>query len=123
MSLIDELQNDLNVKEAEYIKLRNKVHALKLQRDMPILRKKYEGKCFKYENSDGNGKWPIYSFCEKVIDDSMAKVHSFESGPNGHYEFKIGQTFFFLFQTEIRKSAYNKALRRFKDNAAQLEER
>ena len=120
MSEIESLEKEVNAKQDQLRKMRNRLDVMKLKRDMPGLRKKYEGRYFKYENGNGNGHWPIFSYCEKVIDGSMAKVHSFETSRNGKYEFTIGDTFFFLFQVEIRKSVYDKALKRFKANVVRL---
>lgn len=114
MKNLQELEKELEVKQKEFYILGAKVTTAKLKRDLPKLRKKYQGKYWKYDNGAGpDTRWPIYSYCEKVIGADEALTHSFETSPHDS-TFSIGKHYFYRFQTEITKAEYDRALKRFK---------
>jgi hypothetical protein len=94
--------------------LREKISALILQKELPKLRKKYEGKFWKYQNScSGDQKWWLYSYCRKVEDEREAVFDTFESTPYTR-EFKSkDRGFFHLCEKEISKEEYLSELKNF----------
>lgn len=120
MGTINELEALAEKKFMEARKLKDRADRLKEEEELPGLRKKYEGKFFRYKNSYGQDEsWPLYSYCQKVTGLRTATVHKFQSAPSGH-EFSIKSEFFHTFQTQISKAEWNKALKRFKAKVERL---
>ncbi|GIV43959.1 MAG: hypothetical protein KatS3mg035_1082 [Bacteroidia bacterium] len=96
-----------------------------MEKELPLLRKKYEGKYWKYDNGvDHEHRWPLYSYCKKVIDLTQGLFDTFESTKTG-YEyvniFKFNQKEFLnLCQKEITKKEYQKALEKFQKELNKL---
>jgi len=84
---------------------------------LPVLRLKYEKKYFRYKNSsEPDCSWSLYVYCRQVTNSrfQMAIVDSFEVAPHG-CEFKTGADGGeFLFETQITKDEWDRALRAFK---------
>lgn len=105
--------------------INDQISSLKDQKELPALKKKYEGKFFKYMNSAGGdyGKWPIYVFCKEVVSRNEVRVNSFESAPiNGNQnEFKIDHNVStWMMETEITGNEYHTALVYFESKMLQL---
>lgn len=120
---LQELQIELAKKRTEYKTLQERVEAEKLKHELPKLKKKFEGKFFKYQNSAGSGheKWNVYSHCIEVISLDCAIRSTFEENDFRENKFEVkGEGFFFLFETEITKSEYTTALNKFKRKVESL---
>lgn len=93
-----------------YSKIRNEFQEEQTRRALPKLKKQYEGKYFKYQNTTGEEKWWLYSYCHKVISQNYAMSDSFEITPYEH-EFHVeSKTGLHLFQIEIPHHEYKMAL-------------
>lgn len=95
-------QKTIKQLEAEEKKIRKQLREIEsqiekrsLENELPKLRKKYEGKYWKYDNgTDSENRWWLYSYCKKVIDSSEGLFDSFESIKteyNKEYVFKLDQ--------------------------------
>lgn len=110
---------ELNKQKAKILEdLRNvngRIEELELQEQLPALKKQYEGRYFKYQNSySSERKWWMYVRCVKVVDTRHAVVDYFESADDGD-TFKLGyETGFYLFQVPIRKAEWDRELKKFK---------
>lgn len=118
---LKQLQSEIVKIESILISQRENEERLKNKIELPRLIKKYEGKYFKYKNSYGrDDSWNLYSYCEKVAGGERAIVHQFQTDIRGKCEFEIGNTHFHLFQTEITKAEYLRALKQFKARCNKL---
>lgn len=108
------LQKKLKKSEKEVDKLREEIEEKRLVRGLPSLKKKYEGKYFKYLNSYGNGtSWWLYIYCHEVVGLNEMLVTRFQVTPN-ECEFKIySHEFEFLLQQQITKEEYDSAAENF----------
>lgn len=125
-------QKTIKQLEAEEKKIRKQLREIesqidkqKLENELPKLRKKYEGKYWKYDNgTDSENRWWLYSYCKKVIDSSKGLFDSFESIKTEYDEenrFQSNQKeYFHLCQTEITKEEYMIALNKFKEELNKL---
>lgn len=93
--------------------VRDEIEEISNKIKLPVLRKKYEGKYFKYHNGTSNENcWPLYSHCKKVISVHFAIANQFETPTNSFhgFQFQINkETSYTLFETEITKEEYDKA--------------
>ena len=109
-------------KISELRKIQNKLRDAEERIELPELKKKFEGKYFKYRNSyGGDSSWWLFAYCKEVKGVYHYVCDTFESFDDKN-EFKLndvssGQH---LFQQQIPKSAYNHALKMFLKKASQL---
>ena len=105
--------------------LRRKVEDERDERDIPVLREKYEGKYFKYKNSygvgSGNEYWFIYSYCHEIKSTYRGVFSTFEIIPNEGCKISIKQDqCYFLCQTEIPKDEYDVELAKLTNQIQKL---
>lgn len=116
---ITQLKKTEKTLRASLNQIRDRIEALEDIKALPGLRKKYEGRFFKYTNSTGSGsKWPLYTFCKKVTGRNTAFVDSFETTP---YENKFKtdtEEYFHLFEKEVSQKEYDDALTDFYSRVA-----
>lgn len=89
---------------------------------LPILKKKYEGKYFIYENGySKEERWPLYCFVKKVISTRNILADTFQTTTKEN-SFKVNEKtgVWLLEQREITKSQYIRALKIFIKNANKL---
>jgi hypothetical protein len=93
-----------------------------LEKKLPILKKKYEGKYFKCKNSySASDEWYLYSHCAKITNLHEALVNSFQTTSLGKSKFETRDTYYdSLFEIEITKKEYQKALADFKKRLNKL---
>lgn len=73
-------KTELEILEASFYKEREKMQKKMLREQLPALRKKYEGKCFKFRDSYGSGEeWWLYYRVLKVRDLRYCACVSFQS--------------------------------------------
>lgn len=118
MSLKEQLDK-INKKRNKIIDL---IEIQELKEKLPVLKKKYEGKYFKCKNCYSAGEeWYLYSHCVKIIDSHRGLVNSFQTTIFEKSEFETRDTFHdSLFEIEITKKEYQKALADFKKRLNKL---
>jgi hypothetical protein len=120
MAKIDLIKLKANCKKAQLKlnDLREQIEEAENKKAIPELRKRYEGKFFKYRNScSGEEKWWFYSFCKKIKSKTYAEGDCFEATP---YENKFQfdhDLHYFMFETEITEQEYMNALTDFLSKA------
>ena len=109
-----ELQNILQ-------ETKNEIEELKTKKRLPELKKKYEGKYFKYKNSYSDREsWWLYYYCKKVDDCYYTITNNFQEKTDG-FEFDIdSDTSINLLGEEISHKEYNTALNKFLENAKRI---
>lgn len=121
ITMLNELKHQYDQDMSKIRRLRQQIEDLETVELLPYLRKQYQGKYFKYENTMGDEKsWPVYSFCLTVTSLTEAIAHSFETIPGGESRFRMEKTGIFLFQTPITKREWSRALRAFKARVERL---
>ncbi|MCP4568732.1 MAG: hypothetical protein GY841_14230 [FCB group bacterium] len=96
------------------LKIRKQIEKIENKILFPALRKKYEGRFFKYVNRAEDENWNYYSKCIKVIDEKQGIFNSFEITSEEH-RFSLKHTcFFFICEKEISEKEYLDALNVFK---------
>lgn len=115
MPTIRQLERDLRKNHRERHAINDQIETLRTKRELPALKRKLEGKYFKYQNSYNAGtSWNIYAYCHTVISPDRAIVDRFECDPRGKWEFKTyAKEGLYLFQTEITQKEYEKASTEF----------
>ncbi len=84
-------------------------------RKVPELVKKYKGKYFKYHNSYGNDvKWWLYVHCTDITEDAKMLCTTFHVTPLDLIEIETGVKGEWLFQRQITKAEFTKALSEIK---------
>lgn len=112
---LDTLKTEFAKVKKKYHTLQNDIEEEEIKLELPNLKKQYEGKFWKYENSFGSDsdKWWYYSFCKKVINNREAIVDSFQITPYEN-EFNVNdKDYFHLFGVEITREEYIAALDEF----------
>lgn len=112
---LDTLKSDLVKVEKTYRSLQNAVEKEETRLKLPALKKQYEGKFWKYENSFGGDseKWWYYSFCKKVINEREAIADCFQTTPYENEFHLNNKEYFYLFGIEITREEYLTALTEF----------
>lgn len=120
---MDELTQLETQQAAALQKTRRQIEDRETEIRLPALRKKYEGKYFKYLNSSGPGRtWPVYVYCRCVtgLRSHMALMDTFQTAPH-RCEFEQNkEEGEYLLQTQITKREWNRALRAFKVRVERL---
>lgn len=112
---IDQLKTELKIVEAKRTKILNDIEQHEINKLLPGLRKKYEGKYFKFKNrySDDDWWW-MYSYCIEVKNQHFGIFNTFQSMPNGKFEIELGdQSGWHLCIEQITKREYEKAVKIF----------
>lgn len=111
---LTELKSHLKKVQAKYNQLRQAVEDAETKLSLPKLKKQYEGKFWKYNNScGGEDKWWYYSYCKKVVNTREAICDTFQTTLYEN-EFKNdSKEYFHLFETEITRQEYMNALTQF----------
>jgi hypothetical protein len=93
--------------------LMDRLDELQTKRVLPGLKRKYQGRYFKYDNGySSENRWPVYSYCREVMSEHRASCVSFENDPMRGWTFDISkETDLFLFQTEITREEFDQAAR------------
>jgi lipoate-protein ligase A len=111
------LKKQYAILQKKYIAMRDNIDQMESDIEPPQLKKKYEGKYFKYNNGyNAEDRWWLYSHCKVVKAVREYVSNRFETDSYGKCEFahdmkEYGTT---SFQIEISKREYNAALRKFK---------
>ncbi len=79
---LKQLTNERDAAHQELKRLNREIGDLQKERDLPPLKKKYEGKYFKYRNGDGTDHWWVYSHVLEVDSTYAAKAYSFAQKDN-----------------------------------------
>lgn len=89
------------------------IEKIKAAKEIPVFKKKYEGKYFKYRNcyggSNDDERWWVYSFCEKVVDTDHYIGWKFEKETmNGEIKISRSKDWggYFLLEIEITKEEF-----------------
>lgn len=126
MPTIRQLEAQLKRSAREHGDLRRMLKELRDKKELPGLKRKYEGKYFKYRNYHSESEWDIYLYCHVVNTTDEAIVEMFECDPHGTWLFATERkTDLSLLQTEITETEYDDAARAFMSAAScikQLEE-
>lgn len=115
-----QLESEISMKALELSSLRQQLHDMKMEGILPILREKYEGKYFKFNNAIVDERFFTYYKCQKINSPSEATVSSFEMG-GGECAFSLDRsTFISLLEVEITEEEYKSALADFTQKFNQL---
>lgn len=120
MLRLDELKHQYDQDVRKLRSLKQQIEDMESSEQLPILRKQYQGKYFKYKNSGGGMTWPLYSYCHTMTSPTEAIVHNFELIPGREGRFRKEKTGIFLFETPITKREWSRALRAFKARIERL---
>lgn len=125
MKTLSELRKQTSKAHKVWLSLQNKLDVAEDKVRVPSLKKKYEGKFFKYNNGINHEvKWWLYSFCIKVTDDAEFIIDSFEiceANDNQHIFQTLQQvSHSHLFQTEISSIEYSNELVKFRAKMLQM---
>jgi len=121
MKVLSKLKSELEKNQRMENQIRDQILNLVLKKKMPALKKKYEGRFWKYRKSTGyNSVSWIYSYCREVKDESNGSFDMFESTEHKNV-FKINETEFLdICESEISKSEYLRELKKFQSKANEL---
>ncbi len=124
MKTLKSLKSELAKEQKKVFILRNKIENIEEAKKLPELKKKLEGKFFKYMNSaSGEEKWPIYVFVKEVVKSGYFIGDSFETSPinDNMNEFRVDQNHNdFLCQIEITPMEYHDAMIDFESKVLQI---
>lgn len=122
MKTLKSLKSQLAKEQKKVWALRDEIHEIEEAKKLPDLKKKLEGKFFKYmNNAGGEDKWPIYVFVKEVRKSGYFIGDSFEVSPISSNEFKVDQEHNdFLCQTEITPIEYHDAMIDFESKVLQI---
>lgn len=111
MPTIKQLERLLIKNQKERNALRDQLDDLQNKQLLPVLKKKFEGKYFKYRNSySSDNRWYLYSYCKSALSTAEFLCETFECDPYGEWSFHTDKkTGVFLFQEEISQKEYDKA--------------
>ena len=116
-----QLQVQLRKIENESREIRQQIEDLKNAKELPKLKNKYEGKFFKYLNSNPTDKWYLYSYCRQCVDCMEVLIDRFET-TTYQCEFKHAvPDHYSILQTEISKEEYFEAYNKFLANLLELD--
>lgn len=116
-------KDQLRMAEIEVQDLEAQVDELQDKIELPKLKKKLEGKYFKYNNGyDKERRWWLYHKVIRVRGIHHIIVDSFETEANGKSNFQHGDELHgtATLGSPITKMEYNAALKRFKDKLNNL---
>ena len=82
MKTLKQLTAERDAVHEELKRLNREIGDLQKAKDLPPLKKKYEGKYFKYRNGAGTDRWWVYSHVLEVDSTYAAKVYSFAQKGN-----------------------------------------
>jgi hypothetical protein len=107
----------------ELLVLERKLEKRQMLSELPKLKRKYEGRYFKYDNGyDHETRWYVYVLCKKVLPKDYCQfiIDSFQITPKD-CRFSVGvEEHDFYLQTEITKEEYETALEDFLKAANRL---
>ena len=108
------LRQQCSSKENQLRKLRWKIEEYEENKELPKLKKKYEGKYFKYNNGTTlTDRWWMYCHCKEVNNIHRFVFDTFETTPYQH-EFKLNDEHgTHLCQIKITKKEYDAAAKKF----------
>jgi hypothetical protein len=121
MKTLPKLKLQLEESQNMASQIRQQIAAIELKYRLPELKKKYEGRFWKYKKSRGVNtvSW-LYSYCREVIDDDTANFDQFEMA-EPHHGFKINDIdYFTICEIEISKREYLKAFKQFQLKVTEL---
>lgn len=115
------LRQKLVSKEKEARKLRWAFEEAENKKLLPGLKKKYEGKYFKYDNGyNSNDRWWLYVHCKGVKSVNKFVVNNFQTTPHS-FEFKLNENSYeHLCQVPITRAEYTRQLKKFLQKASTL---
>jgi len=121
---IKQLEAEKNKVRKQLQEINNEIEDYNLKKEIPMLKKKYEGKYWKYDNGcSAENRWWLYSFCRKVTGTDQGFFDSFET-TNANYRqnnFNYNEEqFFHLCQIEISKEEYLKQFNLFQGRLKKL---
>lgn len=111
---LQQLRQAAEKKKSECRKLENRISDLEEKEELPKVKKKYEGKYFKYQNRyNSEAYWWKYYHVLEVQSVNMAIVNTFES-PTDHYQFRLKDTVYLnILANQITKREYDREAKRF----------
>ena len=102
-------------------KLRQEQEEVTIRKALPALKKKYEGKYFKFDNGyNSANRWWMYSHVFKVINLGEGVMNTFEVTPNANKFNVNGDCCLDICQVEISRAEYEAALKKFTNEALNL---
>ena len=117
METLESLEKQAGKKADELAEIKDKIEALETKQELPALKKKYEGKYFKYRNTYGGSckDWWLYHFVIEVSDSCYAKVISWEETTRQHIKIqKKDMCSLNILGEEITAEEYEQALNKFR---------
>lgn len=102
--------------------IEDRMEQLKSDKELPGLKKKYEGKYFKYNNGyNATDRWWLYVHVREVKTRGHFLVSRFETTCDGKSEFATMKEYSTsLMQVPITKAQYNAALKKFRQQLNKL---
>lgn len=116
MQTIEKLKQRKDSLVKEVGRINDQLQELGTKEAMPGLKKKYEGKYFKYDNGfNRQERWWLYSYCKKVVGIRDAIFDQFETTKDFSKANRFGHNEtcgLFLCQQEITKQEYMRELKK-----------
>lgn len=116
------LENQLRSIYQQRENLEERIEQLKSDKELPGLKKKYEGKYFRYNNGyNATDRWWLYVHVREVKARGHFLVSRFETTTDGKSEFGTMMEYSTsLMQSPITKRQYEKALKNFRNQINKL---
>jgi hypothetical protein len=114
---LETLKKQLCILDKKYIAMRDNIDQMEADLQLPALKKKYEGKYFRYNNGyNAEDRWWLYSHCKEVKGLHAFVSDRFEIDSYGKCEFAYNakECGISSFAIPITKREYYSALKKFK---------
>jgi hypothetical protein len=120
---LETLKKQALILQKKYKAMQDNINQIECDIELPALKKKYEGKYFKYKNSySGGDNWWLYSKCVEVKATRVFIRNHFQTDTMGKCDFEVNSKEYSpsTFQVQITKKEYNAALKKFCNQANKL---
>lgn len=121
MEKIEKLKKDYDNKRKELFAIKEAIEEIETNEILPELRKKYEGKFFKFKNScDGEEWWWLYIYCRKVENENWGIVDRFQTSIYQNEFIHNKSDILSSCNIEITREEYQKAFDEFSNKLSEL---
>lgn len=119
---LEELEHRLKILYEQRDSMMERIEQLKSDKELPGLKKKYEGKYFKFNNGyNSQERWWLYVHVREIKSRGHFLVSRFETTTDGKSEFGTQIEYSTsLFQVPITKFQYAVALKKFRQQLNKL---
>lgn len=121
-SELEKLEKELASVYQQRDDIQEKIGKVKSDKELPGLKKKYEGKYFRYNNGyNSTDRWWIYVHVRKVVARGHFEISRFETTTDGKSEFSTQTEYSTsIMESPITKHQYLAALKHFRERLNKL---